>query len=125
MSASWLTPQRYAHGVVLHVTHISLMRLTPQRHAHGVTLDYMSCTSLMRLTPKRNEHGMTLHDTREPHATYGAATRARRDASRHTQASRGSRRSAMTTAAFAILSLARAPLTGRDVAARCVLPSAV
>ena len=109
----------------LYTSRISLMRLTPQRHAHGVTLDYMSCMSLMRLTPKRNEHGMTLHDTREPHATYGAAPRARRDANRHTQASRGSRRSAVTTAAFAILCLARAALTGRDVAARCVLPSAV
>ena len=62
----------------LYTSRISLMRLTPQRHAHGVTLDYMSCMSLMRLTPKRNEHGMTLHDTREPHATYGAAPRARR-----------------------------------------------
>ena len=71
----------------LYTSRISLMRLTPQRHAHGVTLDYMSCMSLMRLTPKRNEHGMTLHDTREPHATYGAAPRARRDANRHTRES--------------------------------------
>ena len=92
-------------GIAAHETPVLLLSFVGDREPH------------MRLTPTRTEHGMTLHDTREPNATHGAAPRALRDANRHTQASRGSRRSAMTTAAFATLCLARAALTGQDVAA--------